>query len=216
MDFSFPFVFEILLFLPPTRILFTPLRFLPLSSVLLFYFWRAGGLVSICWSFPFSTHPPYSKPPPIFPAVLSLAFWIFRIPRGNDVRRKGEWTEGTRRKGKSNVSRMGEGMKVTYWGVDQSGCMLRLDVRYCQKEAIFTPQNISVSLFASKIAALINRGRHEMSCGGGNFPFNAGMLDQSLTNSVFHGEQWNNFLDAQTITSLMSESCKSLQLNAAE
>ena len=86
------------------------------------------------------------------------------------MRRKGEWTDGKRAKGKSNVSGMAEGMKVTYWGVDQSGCVLRLDMRYCQKKKPYlSPQNICVSRCASHIAALINSGRLEMSWGGGNF-----------------------------------------------
>jgi hypothetical protein len=95
-------------------------------------------------SFQFADHPPFQLTllilnHPIFPAALSLVFWIFQVPRENNVRGKAEWKEGKRRKRKSNVTGMGEGIKVTYWRVDQSGCVPRLDMRGCQKEAIFIP-----------------------------------------------------------------------------
>ena len=192
-----------------------------------FYFWGAGGLVSICWSFTFSTHPPYSKPPPFFLQPSLLAFWIFQIPRGNDVRRKGEWTDGKRAKGKSNVSGMAEGMKVTYWWADQSGCVLRLDMRYCQKRShIYPPRIFVCRVVLPTLQPWSIAGGLKCLEGVGTSPFNAGMLDQSLTKPsalpVTHSgvcSWWQTekqFIHARNITSLMSKTCTHLKLNAAE
>jgi len=53
MDFSFPFVFEMLLFLPPTRILFTPCDFFPF---LRYFFFISDELAA---SFQFADHSPF-------------------------------------------------------------------------------------------------------------------------------------------------------------
>ena len=181
MDFSFPFVFEILLFLPPPITSSPPCDFFPF---LRYFFFISEELAA---SFQFADHSPFQltllilNHPHFSSSALSLAFWIFQIPRGNDVRRKGEWTEAKWGKGKSNVSRMGEGMKVTYWGVDQSGCVPRLDMRYCQKEAIFIPRTfLCPSLLPTLLFWSIAGGKKCLE-GVGTSPFNAGMLDQNLT-----------------------------------
>lgn len=66
MDFSFPFVFEILLFLPPPVSSSPPCDFFPFSSVLFFLFLRSWRPRFNLLIIPLFNSPPYSKPTPFF------------------------------------------------------------------------------------------------------------------------------------------------------